>query len=665
MLYFVGARSFGGSVLPSFRQRLLIVAFSILVGMILFEGVKLLLPSNLSPWLTAITELLFVLLAAGIGLWIDARHSLSSSRITFPDQTDNTNFSSLSTSQQQHLEAELNQLNQELLSRSREHTNELARLNVELQLQMAMHQKAEEIAHLNEDRFRNMADNILEGLTILENGRLIYLNERACEIFGDCPDGDIFSRIQAFAAPDERPRLEQVIRQAQISGDIPHELEYWILSKDGARRCIRERYSISKIEEVTRTFIVTSDITEPVQAYQSLEHAISDRTRELSTVLDVSRRIASTLELEPLLNLILDQLQSIIPFTGAAIFTLEDDQLHAVAYQIPRVSNQLKPLHLSLERAGPYRQIISDQKVMIIDDIKGDSPLLRAIQESGSPVQFPSFAHAHSWIGIPLIARDQVTGLLSLTYSEPNYYTQRHARLALTIANQVAVAIENARLYEKSQNLAVIEERNRIARELHDSVTQLLYGICLYCTATSRSIRSGNPTQVEENLAEIKENALQALREMRLLILELNPPMLQKEGLVAALQASLEAIETRTGLETELITDGVHRLPRAVEAQLYRIAMEALNNLVRYAQAKKVTVDLRSGDDWIWMEISDNGVGFDVAKARASTGMGLQSMEQRAHQLKGRLEVISHPGSGTRILVEAPLYGLLAGTPSN
>lgn len=298
--------------------------------------------------------------------------------------------------------------------------------------------------------------------------------------------------------------------------------------------------------------------------------------------------------------------------------------------------------------------------MLIIDDVQGDTPLLRAFRESAGHLPLPSFKHARSWIGVPLIVRDQVTGLLSLTYQEPNYYTQRHARVAPTIANQVAVAIENARLYEKAQNLAVIEERSRIARELHDSVTQLLYGICLYCAATSRAIRSGNTSLIEQNLSEIKGNALQALQEMRLLILELNPPLLQKEGLIAALQASLEAIETRTGLETELVTDGIQRLPRLVEAQLYRIAMEALNNLVRYARAKKVMVSLRSDGNWIWMEIRDNGVGFDIDQARNSGGMGLHSMEQRALQLKGRLQVNTQPGRGTSILVEAPLIGVVA-----
>jgi signal transduction histidine kinase len=189
---------------------------------------------------------------------------------------------------------------------------------------------------------------------------------------------------------------------------------------------------------------------------------------------------------------------------------------------------------------------------------------------------------------------------------------------------------------------------------LHDSVTQLLYGICLYSTATSRSIRNENFAQVEENLAEIKEDALQALQEMRLLILELNPPLLQKEGLVAALQASLDAIETRTGLETELITDGIGRLPRTIEPELYRIAMEALNNLVRYARARKVTVDLQARGGWVFLEICDNGVGFDQEKARNSGGMGLSSMEQRARQVGGRLEITSSPGTGTKISAEIP-----------
>jgi signal transduction histidine kinase len=170
-----------------------------------------------------------------------------------------------------------------------------------------------------------------------------------------------------------------------------------------------------------------------------------------------------------------------------------------------------------------------------------------------------------------------------------------------------------------------------------------------------RKLRGGH-AEVEQELAEIKDNALQALQEMRLLILEMDPPMLQKSGLAAALKASLEVIESRTGLSTTLKTDTVERLPRPLETELYRIAMEALNNLVRYAKAKEVGVELSASDGWVWLEICDNGVGFDLSAARSSGGMGLHNMEQRASQIQGRLKITSSPGSGTRIRVEAPVF---------
>lgn len=584
----------------------------------------------------------WAVIAAGVGLGLEARFSRRQ-RPRPPEQRD-------------RLEAELLQLNDALSSQSLEHTSELARLNIELQLQMAMYRQAEETARTNEERFRNMADHIQEGLTIIENGHLVYLNDRACEIFGDCPEGNLQDRIRKFAVPEDRGRLmKKLIADLQSLGGI-EELEYWIVRPDGSRRCIHERYSHSSADGLTRTFVVTSDITASVQAMQILETAVADRTRELSTVLDVSLRIASTLELEPLLHLVLDQIQTILPYSGAAIFTLTDGQLEAAVYEVPGLPEQNRRLWLTLENGGPYLPVVSEKKVLIIDDIQGDTPLLRALHESLPGEQRYLFEHARAWIGIPLIVRDQVTGLLSLTHATPGFYDQRHARLATAIANQVAIAVENARLYEKAQDLAVLEERHRIARELHDSVTQLLYGICLYCTAGARSIRSGGD-HIEANLAEIKENALQALREMRLLILELDPPMLQKAGLEATLRSSLEVIETRTGLETSLNAYGIDRLPRTVENELYRIAIEALNNLVRYSRAGKVEVSLRSGDGWVWMEICDNGVGFDPAAVKGGGGMGLHTMEQRTQRLNGRFEIISKPGGGTRIRVEAPLFG--------
>ncbi len=249
------------------------------------------------------------------------------------------------------LEADIHQLNAELEKRSSVHQSELGRLNVELSLQMAKHQQAEAAARRNEERFRNLVDNIQEGLTIIENGRQVYINDRAREIFGECPEGDLAQRIHNFALPGEAERVNSV-----FASEFPSELQYWIRRRDGESRCIREHYSSVHSEDSDRIFIVTSDITERLQALQTLENAVQDRTRELSTVLEVSQRIASTLELEPLLYLILDQIASIIPFSGAAIYTLEDNELKVAAYQMPGLLDLPPSLSLPLVKAGAVRR---------------------------------------------------------------------------------------------------------------------------------------------------------------------------------------------------------------------------------------------------------------------------------------------------------------------
>jgi PAS domain S-box-containing protein len=630
-------------MVQKYWRRVIFIAITLPFGLVIAEGIR----NSFAPPLSGLTlyflTTILTIFSAMLGLLLES---------LLYRKDGLTPVSARRTSPLDRLESDVQQLNIELEKRSNFHQSELAQLNVELSLQMAKHQQAEAAARQNEERFRNLADNIQEGLTIIENGRQVYVNDRACEIFGECPDGDLAQRLHNFALPEEAERVSTILSQ-----EFPSELQYWIRRKDGETRCLREHYSTVHSEGSNRLFIVTSDVTERVQALQTLEQVVQDRTRELSTVLDVSQRIASTLELEPLLYLILDQIAPIIPYSGAAIYTLEDNRLKVAAYQLPDLPSLPPSLFLPLVDAGIFGAVITEKEVIILDDVDGKPPLAYAFAELGIQPDPSIFRHSHSWIGIPLIVRDKVTGLLSLTHDQPGYYTQIHARLAQAITNQVAVAIENARLYEQAQDLATLEERNRIARELHDSVTQLLYGISLYSTATSRSVRKKNFEQVEKNLGEIKDNALQALQEMRLLILELNPPLLQKHGLVAALKASLESIESRAGLETELRTDGVVRLPGAIEPDLYRIAMEALNNLVRYARAKKVSVDLQMRSNWVILDIFDNGVGFNLEYARMGGGMGIQNMEQRARKLGGRLEITSSPGGGTRIKAEIPLLG--------
>src|SRR5207249_566793 len=178
-----------------------------------------------------------------------------------------------------------------------------------------------------------------------------------------------------------------------------------------------------------------------------------------------------------------------------------------------------------------------------------------------------------SWMAVPLLLRDQVIGMLVLTSKEANAFTPRHATLALAIANQAAIAIENARLYEQTQELAALEERQKLARELHDSVSQALYGIALGLH-TARIQLDRDPAELPESLDYLLSLAEAALAEMQALIFELRPESLEREGLVAALAKQGAALQARHEIvvQTELCEEP--RLSLKGKQELYRIAQE-------------------------------------------------------------------------------------------
>jgi signal transduction histidine kinase len=251
----------------------------------------------------------------------------------------------------------------------------------------------------------------------------------------------------------------------------------------------------------------------------------------------------------------------------------------------------------------------------------------------------------------PLRAKEKLLGTLCLaTRREPRAFTRNERELIRAIGDQAAVAIENARLYEQAQELAAAEERNRLARELHDSATQSLYGVTMFAEAAARLLTAGQIEQAAGHMREVRATAKEALQEMRLLIFELRPPILEEQGLVAALQARLESVEGRSGLQTKFEAEGVGNLPSEVEEALFRIAQEALNNALKHAQAGKVRVCLTQAQQNVTLEITDDGVGFDTTCTQG--GLGLAGMEERAALLGGRLTVNSEPGGGTRVRVE-------------
>jgi signal transduction histidine kinase len=254
-------------------------------------------------------------------------------------------------------------------------------------------------------------------------------------------------------------------------------------------------------------------------------------------------------------------------------------------------------------------------------------------------------------ISIPLLAKDQLVGALIIGSRQSRPVSQEELSMMSAIGQQVALAVENARLYEQVQQTAQLEERGRLARELHDSVTQSLYSVTLYAEAAARLFSAGDTQSAVEHLRELRDTSKEALREMRLLIYELRPPVLGIGGLAGALRARLDAVEARAGLKVELQVDGTDRLPAAVQEELYHIAREALNNLLKHASAHSVHVHLRFQETNTLLEICDDGIGFHPDEIRAGGGLGIPGMKERAQRIGAHLEIHSTPGEGTTVRV--------------
>jgi len=287
--------------------------------------------------------------------------------------------------------------------------------------------------------------------------------------------------------------------------------------------------------------------------------------------------------------------------------------------------------------------------------VLGGAPVMVADWLSETRFNQPPLLHDHRVISSLFVAipgRGRPFGSLGVDVTASRRFSDEEIHFLQAVANVLTLAIER-RLATEAQDTAIREERQRLARDLHDSVTQALYSITLHAEGARLLLASGEVVMVADALRGLQDTAQEALDEMRLLIFELRPPILEQVGLVAALQARLNAVEGRANLQTTFIADGVGALPALVEQALYRIVQEALNNVLKHAHAQHITVQLRQVHTRVVLEISDDGVGFDLAHANG--GLGLRGIAERVAQLAGTFTLQSVPGAGTQLCVEVRL----------
>jgi signal transduction histidine kinase len=398
---------------------------------------------------------------------------------------------------------------------------------------------------------------------------------------------------------------------------------------------------------------IVRDVTERVRSVQLLEQRVQERTRETLTLLQVSREVASTLQLEPLLSKVLDLLAEVIAYDAAAIFTLETpNSLRLLDYRGPRPRSSL-PRRYDVDQLDHIRMVLDHRQPLAIPNVLAKTLPAQAWQQTWG-MQMGLAEDSASWLGVPLVVKSRVIGTLTLEHSEIDHFTPLHAKLAMAFAGHVGVAIENARLYKESERLGMLEERQRIAQELHDSVSQALYSITLGAR-TARVLIERDAQLAVDPLDYVLTLAESGLEDMRALLLELRPDALEREGLVKALERQIDALEQRHGLVIVADLDAEPTVPASVKEALYRVAHEALNNVVKHARARQVQVKLASSSGGLVLSVADDGKGFDPHRSYPGH-FGLESMRERIERLGGTLTIDSAHGAGT--LVRAAVLGL-------
>jgi signal transduction histidine kinase len=263
-----------------------------------------------------------------------------------------------------------------------------------------------------------------------------------------------------------------------------------------------------------------------------------------------------------------------------------------------------------------------------------------------------------SFLGVPIRSPDGVLGALYLTEKEDGpEFTEEDERLIEMLAAHASIAIENARLYERGRELSFVEERTRLARDLHDSVVQKLFGLVLVAQSAA-TLLEREPAEAREHVRRLQGQAQDAIQELRSLIFQLRPAAVESEGLAAALAKHVQVLRRVHDQQIALRTSGEPRIRPEVDGEVFRIAQEALHNAIRHAAADQLEVTLDEEDRRLLLTVRDDGVGFDPQAAlHRSRRLGLTSMEERARGLGGSLRIDSEPGSGTTITLEVPLGG--------
>lgn len=389
----------------------------------------------------------------------------------------------------------------------------------------------------------------------------------------------------------------------------------------------------------------------PLVAFAVLSNVIARlarHKRKMELLFSITTGINSSLDLREVMNKTLMLLSRVVNYSYGIVYLLRDDKLIPEVVSGEGEMDDLKqPLPLSKGLSG----WVADQAepARVID-------VWRDPRCQGEPVVEKG---VQSLLVVPLVLDGNVMGVITLGEDETHGFEEMDLFFLAVLASQAVIAMRNARLVEERERRILAEERNRMAREIHDGLAQSVAGV-LMKTETAIRLFDTQPQQVKQWLLECRTKLRESLKEIRYSITALRPSPAVQAGLLPALEKRVSDHQSETGQESTIQVKGTpFSLPPQVEEGIYKVCHEALNNAAKHAQAKRVRVVLRYTESEVWLVVQDDGIGFSlgqaVVKAEANNRYGITGMNERAQQLGAVLQFITSPGRGTRVVMKVPV----------
>ncbi len=495
----------------------------------------------------------------------------------------------------------------------------------------------------SETRYQDVFNAMNDGLVThdLESGLVVEANPAACKMHGYTHEEFVGLEVTALIHPDSQYIFNESIEIFKSEGIFDIRAQH--VRRNGS--IFYAAWRGAKFTYQGRPCLLSNvrDVSKRIQIEQLLSQRVETRTHEQVTLLEISHTLASTLELQP--GLILDQLRKIIDYSHGGLFILEDSVLVTLAMRGTGQLEQSFPIRVQLNTPETLITLFNRHQPIRIADVNEKSEraeFLRSLLTDGAAALLDGM---QSWMWVPLAVRGRIIGGIGVAHEQRNYFSDHQADLALSVANQAAITMINAELYGHAQALAVLEERQRLARNLHDAVNQSLFSAGLIAEVLPR-LWDRDQQEARRSLDDLRRLTRGAMAEMRALLAELRPSTLTDSDLSDLLRLLGNAFEGRTSLPVTLTVSGEFILPADVQIAFYRICQEALNNVAKHAKAKHIEIDLKQEGATIELHIHDDGLGFDPAQV-FSGHYGLGMMRERAEAAGASLHIASQPGQGT------------------